>query len=515
MIDLNLLIPALIFLPAAIGFVGCVIPRVAFPVSIAMLISYAYAAARLIGTDFSFVFTLVGEGGIRFSLDSYSFPLIFGSSVTLLIVFGLFAQRFSHYFYQVCLVLFTALLISFSTVDLVSMFIALELLGFSAFLLIADRNDKKSLFHAFQYLIGGGLAMLIYLIGVVQAFTFTGTFLVEDLVKAPNTALCLIVAGLLTKSGVFLCGLWVPNIYSHANSQSAAILSGCVTCAGIAPIARMSKILVPISDSMIVIGVISAVVAAIYAVFERDNGRALGWSSVSQLGIAILSPTYACLYAMQHGICKALLFSTLQPQPQLLEIHHHSETHGHGSNAQTKNPPPIEELVRVIVFTAASLSIMGFPFLTGFITKNWVKADLPYEAKIIYTTAALLTSTVYARLIFDRVSTYIRTCKPLPLLSLNRLSRNVTDAINSHKVWILAISLFMLVSFSLLSMDIYSAYNIRSAVVSAILGGVLFISVIGIRADEFVKPVTRTLDLVGAPFLVAALLLANLLYFKI
>ena len=68
----------------------------------------------------------------------------------------------------------------------------------------------------------------------------------------------------------------------------------------------MSKILVPISDSMIVIGVISAVVAAIYAVFERDNGRALGWSSVSQLGIAILSPTYACLYAMQHGICKAL-----------------------------------------------------------------------------------------------------------------------------------------------------------------------------------------------------------------
>ena len=85
--------------------------------------------------------------------------------------------------------------------------------------------------------------------------------------------------------------------------------------------------------------------------------------------IAILSPTYACLYAMQHGICKALLFSTLQPQPQLLETRHHSETHGHGSNVQTKNPPPIEELVRVIVFTAASLSIMGFPFLTGLLQK--------------------------------------------------------------------------------------------------------------------------------------------------
>ena len=106
--------------------------------------------------------------------------------------------------------------------------------------------------------------------------------------------------------------MWVPNIYSHANCQSSAILSGCVTCAGIAPIARMSQILTPISDSMIVIGVISAVIAAIYAVFERESGRALGWSSVSQLGIAILSPSYGCIYAMQHGICKALLFSTLR-----------------------------------------------------------------------------------------------------------------------------------------------------------------------------------------------------------
>ena len=64
----------------------------------------------------------------------------------------------------------------------------------------------------------------------------------------------------------------------------------------------------PIANSMVVIGVLSAVVAALYAVFERDDGRALGWSSVSQLGLAILSPTYACIYAMQHGVCKASCF---------------------------------------------------------------------------------------------------------------------------------------------------------------------------------------------------------------
>ena len=514
MIELEILLPALIFLPAALGFLGCVLPRIVFPISVLLLVCYATLAGSFIGSDYTYAFTLIGDGGIQFSVDNYTFPLVFGSSITLLISFGLFSRRFSHYFYQVCLVLFTALLISFSTVDLVSMFIALELVGFSAFLLIADRNDKKSLFNSFQYLIGGGLAMLIYLIGVVQAFTYTGTFLISDLVNAPETALCLIVAGLLTKSGVFLCGLWVPNIYSHANCQSSAILSGCVTCAGIAPIARMSQTLTPIGDSMVVIGVISAVVAAIYAVFERESGRALGWSSVSQLGIAILSPTYACIYAMQHGVCKALLFSTLRSGDQAeVALSSHSG-HGHGS-INEPSPLPVEELIRVIVFVVASLSIMGFPFLSGFVTKNWVKTDLPYEAKIIYTTAALLTSTVYARLIFDRASNYFSGFKNILSVNSLKINRALIDCMSTPRIWILLISIVLLIGFSFTQTDVYSLKNINSAIVSAVLGGILFVSVVGIQADEFVKPITRTLDLVGAPFLVAALLLANLLYLKI
>ncbi len=517
MIELSILFPALIFLPAALGFLGCFLPRIIFPISIATLLSYAVLSVNFLNTSFSYAFTLIGNGGIQFSIDQYTFPLVFASSVTLLISFGLFCKGFSHYFYQICLVLLTALLISFSTVDLVSMFIALELVGFSAFLLISDRNDDKSLFNSFQYLIGGGLAMLIYLIGVVQAFTYTGTFLIADLAKAPETALCLIVAGLLTKSGVFLCGLWVPNIYSYANSQSSAILSGCVTCAGIAPIARMSQTLAPIGDSMVVIGVISAVIAAIYAVFERESGRALGWSSVSQLGIAILSPAYACTYAMQHGICKALLFSTLHTEtrndlnqnPNNESVH---AEHGHSSRYQE---PPIEEFIRVLVFVIASLSIMGFPFLTGFVTKNWVKTDLPYEAKIIYTTAALLTSTVYARLIFDRTKHFLINFKIRTLLSLSNLNKNFIDILSTPRIWILILSIAMLIGFSLTHEITYSTSSINSAITSAILGAILFISVVGIQADDFVKPITRTLDLVGAPFLVAALLLANLLYLKI
>ena len=77
------------------------------------------------------------------------------------------------------------------------------------------------------------------------------------------------------------------------------------------------------------------------------------------------------------------------------------------------------------------------------------------------------------------------------------------------------VSIIALIFFSFVDPDLYSIPSIRSAIVSAILCGILFISVVVIQADDFVKPITRTLDLVGAPFLVAALLLANLLYLKI
>ncbi len=152
----------LIFLPAVFGFAGCVFPRIFLWLSGLLLATYSYLSWFANQQGLELNYRLVGVGGIEFSWDSYSFPMIFGASIALLFTFSLFSSRFSHYFYQVCMVLLTALLISFTTVDLVSLFIALELTGFSAFLLIADRNDKRSLFNAFQYLIGGGLAMLIY-----------------------------------------------------------------------------------------------------------------------------------------------------------------------------------------------------------------------------------------------------------------------------------------------------------------------------------------------------------------
>ena len=95
--------------------------------------------------------------------------------------------------------------------------------------------------------------------------------------------------------------------------------------------------------------------------------------------------------------------------------------------------------------------------------------------------------------------------------SLGKFSENIFYFPNIT----LIVSAIFLIGFASQDFELYTYSNIESAIVSAIIGVIMFVSVQGIQANEFVKPVTKTIDLVGAPFLVAALLLANLLYFKI
>ena len=75
MIDYQILFPLLIFLPALLGFVGCVLPKITFPISVLLLLGYAAGSFKSIGNDLAYQFTLVGNGGIQFSVDSYSYRI--------------------------------------------------------------------------------------------------------------------------------------------------------------------------------------------------------------------------------------------------------------------------------------------------------------------------------------------------------------------------------------------------------------------------------------------------------
>ena len=91
---------------------------------------------------------------------------------------------------------------------------------------------------------------------------------------------------------------------------------------------------------------------------------------------------------------------------------------------------------------------------------------------------------------------------------------NKTSSFYINQIFLI-ISSIAIISFSMADRSVLTYDNIVNALTATGLGIILYASVVGLQTVKIVKPVTRTLDLVGAPFVVAALLLANLLYFKI
>ena len=120
MIDSPIFFVVLTYLPATLGFLGCIKPKFIFPIAMLTLLGISGISLRAIFSGFETTYKLMWTGGIEFSFDQYTFPLLFGASLSLLIVLSLYRDKLSHYFYQICLVLLTALTVSFSSQDLIS-----------------------------------------------------------------------------------------------------------------------------------------------------------------------------------------------------------------------------------------------------------------------------------------------------------------------------------------------------------------------------------------------------------
>ena len=114
MIDSPIFFLVLTYLPATLGFLGCIKPKIIFPVAMLTLVGISGISLEAIFSGFKTSYKLMWTGGIEFSFDQYTFPLLLGASLSLLIVLSLYRDKLSHYFYQICLVLLTALTVSFS-----------------------------------------------------------------------------------------------------------------------------------------------------------------------------------------------------------------------------------------------------------------------------------------------------------------------------------------------------------------------------------------------------------------
>ncbi|MBE9160013.1 cation:proton antiporter [Nodosilinea sp. LEGE 06152] len=329
---------------------------------------------------------LLDNFGVTLMADDLSaFFILTNALVTAAVILHCWYSGKTTFFYTQAIILHGSVNAAFICADLISLYVALEVIGIAVFLLIAYPRSDRSLWVALRYLFVSNTAMLFYLMGAALVYLTNQSFSFEALEGAPVEAIALLFVGLLTKGGIFISGLWLPLTHSESETPVSALMSGVVVKAGVFPLVRIALMSEELDPIVRIFGAGTALLGVAYAMFEKDTKRMLAFHTVSQMGFVLAAPEVGGFYALTHGLVKAALFLTAGalPSRSFKELHNQ----------------PIHTPIW-IALVIASFSISGFPLLSGFGAKVLtMKNLLPWQV-IAMNMAALGTAISFAKFIF-------------------------------------------------------------------------------------------------------------------
>jgi len=253
------------------------------------------------------------------------------------------------------------------------------------------RADKAFLITVF-----GALAMLL---GFVFVYQQTGTFDLAMMkgTKLTNTAVLLIMCGMLSKSATLPLHTWLPDAGVAPSPVTSLLHAAVLVKIGVYAFARLFLFSFTIDavwhTAVPAIAAVSALVSAGAAMCELDIKRIIAYSTISQIAFIFLGLSTGTsigvvgglLYIMMHSLAKGGLFLCAG-------IVEH--------NAHTKDIRQLGGLIKTMPVTAISFllcafSIMGLPPFGGFFSKYMVvsgavNANNPWIATV-FVIGTLMT----------------------------------------------------------------------------------------------------------------------------
>jgi hydrogenase-4 component F len=227
------------------------------------------------------------------------------------------------------------------TVPLVNDFgllwIAVELTTVVSVLLVAVDRTEAALEAAWKYILLGSVGLGLALLGVVFLYAagtpaLGDTYIphyatlvaaAPDLPRVPvQAAFLLAVVGFGTKVGLVPMHTWLPDAHSEAPSSISAMLSGALLVNAFYAILRFFQVTAATSGSgfprhvLLVFGVLSLVLAALYVLRQESYKRLLAYSSIEHMGVIALGIGFgmpiavvgSLLHVLNHAAAKSLAF---------------------------------------------------------------------------------------------------------------------------------------------------------------------------------------------------------------
>ena len=279
--------------------------------------------------------------------------------------------------------------------SLLLLFIFWELVGLASYLLIGFWIERPSAAAAAKKaFITTRIGDMGFFVGLLWLYQGSGTLLFYNngngclettalnLLGASATSIALLIfCGAVGKSGQFPLHVWLPDAMEGPTPVSALIHAATMVAAGVFLVARVYPIfqvgaingVTPSLTVVVWIGVITGLMAALIAVAQFDIKRILAYSTVSQLGLMMVSlgvggVAAGIMHLLAHGFFKALLF--LGAGSVIHGLHHEQDIRRMGG---LRRAIPIT----FATYAVGMMALSGVPLL---FCGGWTKGEILFAA---------------------------------------------------------------------------------------------------------------------------------------
>ena len=331
-------------------------------------------------------------------------------------------EESKHNLYYILInLLLSSLLALVYTNDMFTAYVFVEINTISACGLIMIRQVGRTIEAAVRYMIMSLLGSGLLLFGLCIMYDLTGHLLMSNIKESVAllmqngeyqipliVSIALMCIGLCIKSALFPFHAWLPDAYGYSTVSSAAILSSLVSKGYILLLIKIIYRVIGfdifnstrIIDVLFVFGLMGMIFGSLSAIKENDIRRMIAFSSVAQIGYIYMGfgmGTQAGMVAsvfhiLSHAATKSLLFIAAIG---LTEVSGGSRKFIDLTGAGYRNK------WAGVAFTAGSLSMVGVPLFSGFISKLlFAQAAVQVEGKMLAALIVLGISTVLNAIYF-------------------------------------------------------------------------------------------------------------------
>ncbi|HVK22255.1 MAG TPA: NADH-quinone oxidoreductase subunit NuoN [Actinokineospora sp.] len=296
--------------------------------------------------------------------------------------------------------------------DLLTMFIALEVLSLPLYLMcgLARRRRLLSQESAVKYFLLGAFASAFFLYGLALLYGYAGSVRLADIAAAAagtdrsDTLLFggmgLLVVGLLFKASVGPFHTWTPDVYQGAPTPVTAFMAACTKVAAFGGILRVLQVAFEATSwewrsVLWGVAIVSMIIGAVLGLTQTDVKRMIAYSSVAHAGFLLIGSialtekglSGTLFYLLTYGFTTLAAFGVIS----LVRDSSGEATHLSQWAGLAKRSPLVAG-----VFTFILLALAGIPLTSGFVGKFVVFEAAIADGMAPLVVVALIASAVAA-----------------------------------------------------------------------------------------------------------------------